>query len=162
MSRRIFFALSVALLMLPTLICAQNHGGSPVLQPGQGLETTRKDLAETHNNKQEKRTEQVDVYMFAVSYSLIDSTMYISDVQFMPDETLNNHWFLKNRQGYENQFSAYVTDGNDESQLAFLYFSEKKEKVTRKIERIMKRNAKTNNFPITRVGSGNFTFSKVE
>lgn len=164
MSHRLSNILLAALLIVPSAVFAQNPNRSrnPILQPGEGLETSRRELADTHNNKQDKRTEQADVYMFAVSFSLIDSVMYVSDIQFMRDETLNNNWFLKNRQAYENQFSAYVTGGNDDSQLAYLYFSEKEKTVVRKSERLVKRNNKKNKFPVTHVGSGNFAFTKVE
>ncbi len=139
---------------------SRDRNQSPVLGIGQGLEMNRSDLAKMRNNKQEKNSEQTDVYMFAVAFSLIDSVMYTSDIQKMEAETLNNHWFLKNREGYENQFSAFVTGGDDETTVTFLYFSEEEKRAVRKLATLVKRNSKTNRFPI--IGTGEeFRFTPI-
>ena len=65
MSHRLSNILLAALLIVPSAVFAQNPNRSrnPILQPGEGLETSRRELADTHNNKQDKRTE-IGISMF--------------------------------------------------------------------------------------------------
>lgn len=131
-----------------------------MLEAGQGLKMDRKDLDKMRNDNQDKKSKTVDVYLAAVSYSIVDSVMFVSDIQKMDDETVNNRWFLINRQAYENQFSAFVSDGKDETMLSFLYFSSKSADVEKKVRHLLKRNSKTNEFEVKKIG-GEFSFTPV-
>lgn len=102
----------------------------------------------------------MDVFIFGVSFSLVDSVMFVSDIQKLQSESVNNRWFMKNRQGYENQFSSFVTDGNDETMVTFVCFSDKEKKTVRKLDRILKKNAKGNGFPVTK--ASDFRFVPIE
>ncbi len=156
--RRAF--LVVLLLSVGIVAQAQNRSKSAVLETGQGLEMDRGDLEKMRNNNQDKKSRVVDVYLMAVSYSIVDSVMFVSDIRKMDNETVNNHYFLINRQAYENQFSAFVSDGNDETMITFLYFSEKEEDLFKKESRLLKRNAKTNKFEVKKTGA-EFAFTSI-
>ena len=90
---------------------------------------SRKDLAKMRNQKQDKNSRQVDVYMFATSFSILDSILYVSDIQLVNDVTVNNKWFIKERLVFEKQFADFVTQVDkskfavqkalDEAQLLF-------------------------------------------
>lgn len=139
---------------------AQRSGRSqdPTLNKGEGLEMSRKDLDKMRNQNQDKKSRQVDAYMFAVSFSLLDSVIYLSDVQLVKDVTVNNKWFVKERLFFEKQFSDYVSnaDGN-ESYLTSLLFSEKEKKMIKKRERLKKRNKRKNGFYLLEVSDFKFT-----
>lgn len=121
----------------------------------------RRDLDKMRNQNQDKNSRQVDVYMYAASFSLLDSALFISDIQLVKDVTVNNKWFVKDRLVYEKQFSDFVvgSDVND-SYLTSLLFSEKKKVLIRKRARLIKRNKRTNGFKVYEVP--NFKFSQPE
>ncbi len=156
--RRAF--LSVLMLSVGVVAQAQNLSKSAVLEAGQGLEMNRGDLEKMRNNSQDKKSKVVDVYLMAVSYSIVDSVMFISDIRKMDNETVNNHLFLINRQAYENQFSSFVSDGNDETMITFLYFSEKEKDILKRRSHLLKRNARTNKFEVKKIGT-EFSFTSI-
>ena len=95
------------------------------------------------NQNQDKKSRQVDVYMFAASFSLLDSVLFVSDIQLVKDVTVNNKWFIKERLFFEKQFSDYVVGTEDnESYMTSLLFSEKEKQLIKKRERLIKRNKK--------------------
>ena len=86
----------------------------------------RSDLDKMRNQKQDKNSRQIDAYMFAASFSLLDSVLYVSDVELVNDVTVNNKWFVKDRLVFEKQFEDFAVgpEGN-ESYMTTLLFSEK-------------------------------------
>lgn len=163
MSRRFLRFAALLLLLLPACASARQSGGakSPVLEAGQGLKMNRGDLEEMRNNSQDKKSRKADIYVVAVSYSIVDSVMYVSDVRKMEDETVNNRLFLIHRQAYENQFSAFVSGGNDETMMTYLHFSEREKEPARYLKHLLKRNSKTNKFEVKRVGE-EFSFTRID
>ena len=137
-----------------------NRTKDPTLNKGEGLEMSRKDLDKMRNQNQDKNSRQVDVYMFATSFSLLDSVLFVSDVQFVKSVTINNKWFIKDRMFYEKQFSDFVL-GSDESEnesyMTSLLFSEKEKKMIRQRERLIKRNKKKNGFTLNQVSAFKFS-----
>ena len=150
---------AVALLFAAFPLLAQRSGATkdPTLNRGEGLEMTRSDLDKMRNQSQDKNSRQVDVYMFAASFSLLDSVLYISDIQKLENVTVNNRWFVKERAAFEKQFTDYIRVGVNESQLTSIIFSEKIKKVEKRRARLIKRNAKTNGFAL--IESTGFVFS---
>lgn len=120
---------------------------------------SRKDLDKMRNQNQEKNSRQVDVYMYAASFSLLDSALFVSDIQLVNDVTVNNKWFVKDRLVFEKQFTDHVTGGDaNEFYMTSLLFSEKEKKLIKKRERLIKRNKKKNGFKLFEVSD--FKFSK--
>lgn len=144
---------AAALLLITSPLGAQRSGATkdPTLGRGEGLEVTRNDLDKMRNQNQDKNSRQVDIYMFAASFSLIDSVLYVSDVQRVDDVIVNNKWFIKERADFEKQFHDYVTMGFNESQLTSIYFSEKQKKMEKNRARLIKRNGKKNRFALIEV-----------
>ena len=121
----------------------------------------RKDLAKMRNQNQEKNSRQVDVYMYVASFSLLDSTLFVTDIQFVKDVTVNNKWFIKDRLAFEKQFTDYIVGKDVEgSYMTSLLFAEKEKKLIRKKARLIKRNKKKNGFKLNEVSG--FKFSKPE
>ena len=71
--------LAAMMLMLSLSASAQRSGrtGDPTLNRGEGLEKTRADLSQMRTQSQNKNSRQVDVYMFATSFSLLDSVSFL-------------------------------------------------------------------------------------
>ena len=119
---------------------------------------SRKDLNKMRNQNQNKNARQVDVYMYAASFSLLDSVLYVTDIQFVKDVTVNNKWFIKDRLVFEKQFTDFVAgDGLNESFMTSLLFSEKEKQLVKKRARLIKRNKKKNGFRLNEVSEFKFT-----
>ena len=115
-------ALLATFLLLSLSLAAQRSGRTkdPTLNKGEGLEMTRSDLDKMRNQNQNKNARQVDVYMFAASFSILDSVLYVSDIQKVNDVVVNNRWFIKQRSEYESQFTTHIGAGDEESLLTSL------------------------------------------
>ena len=159
--RTVFKPLFAAALLLVALPLSAQRSGTkdPTLNRGEGLSVTRNDLDKMRNQNQDKNSRQVDIYIYAASFSLIDSVLYVSDIQKLTDVTVNNKWFLKDRSAFEKQFTQYVSVGSDESQLTTVVFSEKPKKVQRSRNTLIKRNSKKNRFALKEISD--FSFTKV-
>ena len=153
-------ALLATFLLLSLSLAAQRSGRTkdPTLNKGEGLEMTRSDLDKMRNQNQNKNARQVDVYMFAASFSILDSVLYVSDIQKVNDVVVNNRWFIKQRPEYESQFTTHIGAGDEESLLTSLYYSEKLKKITKRRSALIKRNARKNRFLLINVQG--FSFSK--
>ena len=154
-----------AFLLFTLSVSAQRSSRTkdPTLNKGEGLEMSRKDLDKMRNQKQDKNARQVDVYMFASSFSLLDSALFVSDIQLVNNVTVNNKWFIKDRLLFEKQFTDFVVGPDDlgnESYMTSLLFSEKEKKLIKKRERLIKRNKKKNGFKYNQVSA--FKFSNPE
>ncbi|MBO4724364.1 MAG: hypothetical protein J5596_03465 [Bacteroidaceae bacterium] len=146
------------LFALPISAQRSNRTQDPTLNKGEGLSMSRKDLDKMRNQKQDKNSLQVDVYMFAASFSMLDSVLYISDVQFLKDVTVNNRWFLKERVAFEKQFTDYVAGSDmNESLMTSVQFFEKEKKLIKKRERLIKRNKRKNGFKMYQVSDFKFS-----
>ena len=153
-------ALLATFLLLSLSLAAQRSGRTkdPTLNKGEGLEMTRSDLDKMRNQNQNKNARQVDVYMFAASFSILDSVLYVSYIQKVNDVVVNNRWFIKQRSEYESQFTTHIGAGDEESLLTSLYYSEKLKKITKRRSALIKRNARKNRFLLINVQG--FSFSK--
>jgi hypothetical protein len=152
--------LMVAFILIALPVSAQRSGRTqdPTLNKGEGLEMNRKDLDKMRNQKQDKNARQVNVYMFAACFSLLDSVMYVSDIQLVNDVTVNNKWFVKERLAFEKQFTDFVagTDEGAESYMTSLQFSEKEKKLQKNKSRLIKRSQKKNGFKYYQISGFRF------
>ena len=129
----------------------------PTLNRGEGLETTRDDLEKMRNKSQDKNARVADLYMFAAAYSLIDSVLYVSDIQLVKNLTVYNKWFLRNRSDFEKQFQNYVAGQLEESFIPVIYFSDKEKKVISQRETLIKRNRRKNKLDLITVSDFQFS-----
>lgn len=157
--RTVFNPLFAAALLLVTLPLSAQRGRraqDPTLNRGEGLEKSRSDLDKMRNQNQNKNAREISVYMLVTSFSLLDSTYYVSDIQFVENVAVNNKWFIQDRLDYEKQFKDYI--GCDDSYMTSLIFSDKERKILKNRARIIKRNKKTNGFKLKEISG--FKFSK--
>jgi len=126
---------------------------SPVLQPGEGLTRTQKDVESMRNDNQDKKARRTDVYVCALSFSPVDSVMYISNIQKIEQTVVRNRWFLEERSLLEQKFEDYVRERAGNLQLSSLFFSEKEKKVLKQRERIIRINNKKKRFKVQYTGA---------
>ena len=126
---------------------------SPVLQPGEGLTKSRKDVESMRNDKQDKRARQTDVYVCALSFSPVDSVMFVSNIQKIEQTIVKNRWFLEDREVLEQKFEDYVRGRAGNYQLSSIFFSEKEKRVLKQRERIIRRNNKKKRFKVQYTGA---------
>ncbi|MBO7588050.1 MAG: hypothetical protein J6T18_01320 [Bacteroidaceae bacterium] len=126
---------------------------SPVLQPGEGLTKSKKDVEAMRNDKQEKRVREADVYVCALSFSPVDSVMFLSNIQKMENAVVRNRWFLEDRAVLEKKFEDYVRERAGNFQLSSIFFSEKEKKVLKQRERIIRKNNKKKRFKVQYTGA---------
>ena len=158
--------LTAALLLFTLSLSAQRSGRAtqdPTLNKGEGLSMSRKDLNKMRNQNQNKNARQVDVYMYAASVSLLDSVLYVSEIQLVKDVTVNNKWFIKDRLAFEKQFTDFVCgDDINESIMTSLLFSEKEKQLIKKRARLIKRNKKKNGYKLYEIPGFKFTVPEPE
>lgn len=154
--------LAVAFLLFVLPLSAQRSGVTqdPTLNRGEGLERSRSDLEKMRNQNQDKRGKVVDLYMFAASYSMLDSVMYVSEVQLVNNLSVFNKWFLRNRSDYEKQFNSFAAQERSELYIPVIYFAEKEKKLIKQRAALIKRNKKKMGFYLVEVDD--FRFSAIE
>ena len=158
--RALFKPVVLAVMLLSAFsVSAQRSGRSqdPTLNRGQGLEMNRSDLDKMRNQNQDKNSRVVDIYIFGASFSILDSVVYVSYTQKMDTVSVNNKRFLKGRAELEKQFSNFVSNGPEDSQMAVIYFSEKLKTVEKSRARLIRRNARRNKFSLVEIPEFRFT-----
>ena len=114
---------------------------------------SKKDVESIRNDGQDKKAKTTDVYVCAISFSPVDSTMYISNIQKIEQVVVKNKWFIDNRQALEQEFDDYVKDKAGDLQYSSLFFSEKEKRVLKQRERIIRKNNKKKRFNMRYTGA---------
>lgn len=135
-----------------------NRSANPMMNPTEGLTASKEDVNSKYSNKKIKDADTVSVYMFAVSFSFMDSIMFFSDVQKVDDAVVYNNTFLGGLTSYEQQFASYVEQLGHNSQIPVIYFSKKEKAIQKKYKAAKKQGTKKLKLEITEVGDG-FRFS---
>lgn len=157
--RRFLVVISMMLAVMTAMAQQPQRSMDPTLNPGQGLTMTPKQLEEMRGDGQNKRTAQKDIWLFGVSFSLIDSVVYVTEVQQLKDMIVSNGWFLYNRAELEGQFQSWLMQETGIAvPMTTLYFHEKQKRMEKKRERVIKRLRKKNGqvFPVP---AGKFGFT---
>lgn len=165
MHRFVTLALASALLLvMPAAGFAQNRSRSedPTVNRGEGLTASKSRVESRRSNKvkKEDQAEFVPVYMFATSFSLMDTVIYVSSIQKMENEKISAKCFLENRTAYSAQFSNYMESCGAEMQTSALFFNTKWKKILRQYSKVRKKAIDKHGFTITDMGE--FKFEKVE
>lgn len=138
--RRFLTFLSLVLSTAWALAQAPQRSIDPTLNRGEGLTMTQRQIEEMRGDGQNKRTAQKDIWVFGVTFSQIDSTVYVSDVQLMKDMIVSNGWFLYNRAELESQLQDWLVEMTGvASPLTTLYFHEKQKRMDNKRARLIKK-----------------------
>ena len=78
-------------------------------------------------------------YIFSVSFSFADSTVYMTEIQKMDSVEIYSGHFMVGRDAYSSQFKTWLENGGAPTQISSLYFFTKKSKAVKKQERVRKR-----------------------
>lgn len=102
------------------------------------------------------------VYMVGVSASFTDSLVYFTDVQFVDSVKLDNQGFLPMRDQYSDQLKSYLEyQKGMKNRTCFIYFDEKKAKLTNEIKKMKDKYLKGGKSILKQVDA-DFKFKKVD
>ena len=136
--------------VLPVLGFAQNDRTqkSPIVEKGSGLKKSQADVESMRNDSQNKNEEIKDIFMFAMAFSHLDSVLYVTGIQKMENEQVNNGYFLANRDQYESALLDYMYDMGEYNRMVVLYFHEKEKRLANKKQRVLKRVKKHHSYSV--------------
>lgn len=101
------------------------------------------------------------VYMYGVSVDFNDSTVYLTDVQYLDSVVINKDGSLFNYSSYSHQFKMYLEGmlGEDNQTCAVIY-SDNKKNLEKRFVKIRKRYLSDKEKVLRRVGTDAFVFRK--
>ena len=101
------------------------------------------------------------VYLYGVSVDFNDSTVYITDVQYLDSVEINKDGSLRNYSHYSLQFKVYLegTLGEDNQTCAVIY-SDNKKKLDKRFVKLRKRYLADKDKVLRKIGAEAFTFRK--
>ncbi len=103
------------------------------------------------------------VYVMGVSISFTDSTVYLTDVQNIPDVKLTKEGFLPQRDDYSYQLRNYLEsrDGN-RNHTCITFFSDDRLKLQKKAAQLTKRYMNDHSSVIHNLSKDDFQYVKPE
>ncbi len=103
------------------------------------------------------------VYVMGVSISFTDSTVYLTDVQNIPDVKLTKEGFLPQRDDYSYQLRNYLEsrDGN-RNHTCITFFSDDRSKLQKKAAQLTKRYMNDHSSVIHNLSKDDFQYVKPE
>lgn len=144
------FALILVMSVFSIMGFAQSEDRqkNPIVEKGGALTRTQADVESMRNDSQNKNAEVKDIYMFALAFSHLDSVVYVTKIQLMENETVNNGYFLENREKYESLLLDYMYEMGESNRLAVLYFNEKEKNIIKKKQKVLKRIKKCHSYSV--------------
>lgn len=130
---------------------ANNRSVNPIMRPTEGLTASKETVNSKYSNSKIKNADTVSVYMFAVSFSFLDSTLFISNIQKVDNTVVFNNTFLDGITSYEQQFENYVEQLGYKSQIPVVYFSKKEKIIQKQYQNAAKRSSKKLKLEITEI-----------
>ena len=112
-------------------------------------------------NEKERKVDSLTVYMFATSFSFIDSVLYVTNIQTMDNEHIVSKVFLLDRARYGEQLKGYLEKNGEPAQVPSVFFSTKKKELVRQYNSIKKKSLQKGKFIYMPVGE-EFKFKKEE
>lgn len=111
--------------------------------------------------KKEKTEEPKRVYMYGIAVNFNDSTVYLTDMQYLDDMVIQPNGSLQNYANYSLQLKVYLegTLGETNQTCAVIY-SDKKKKLEKRHIKTRKRYQANKDKVLKRIGTDNFTFQK--
>lgn len=149
MFRKIFFIVSLfSVLSSFSAADAQGYYPSDFSQS-----TPRTTQTRSKARKVDYRTE----YMFAVSFSFVDSVFYMTEVQQMDDIPVAANYFIDDSSEYQRQFKSWLENGGAPLQIVSLYAFSSKSKADSKYKKVRTRIARKHKTTVVTVPEFNFT-----
>lgn len=144
------FALILFVSFLSVSVFGQsdNSQRSAVIEKGGALSKTREDVESMRNDSQNKNAEIKDVYMFALTFSHLDSVVYVTKIQKMENEQVNNGYFLENREQYESAIIDYMYGMGQTNRMAVIYFNDKEKRIIKEKQKVLKRVKKHHSYSV--------------
>ena len=111
--------------------------------------------------KKVKEEEPQRVYLYGVSINFNDSTVYLTDVQYLDSAIINNDGSLRHSANYSTQLKVYLEGAlNERDQTCAIIYSSKKKKLGKRFLATRKRYQQDKSKTLKQVGTDTFTFQK--
>lgn len=111
--------------------------------------------------KKNKAEEPKRVYMYGVAINFNDSTVYLTDVQYLDDIIIRPDGSLLNYAGYSMQLKVYLEGTlNEANQTCAVIYSDKKKQLEKRYIKMRKRYQDNKDKVVKRIGTDAFTFEK--
>ena len=111
--------------------------------------------------KKEKTEAPKRVYMFGVATNFNDSTVYLTDVQYLDHAMMGTDGSLKDHTGYSQQLKAFLESTLGETnQTCAVIYSDKKKKLEKRFIRARKKYQTDKAKTLKRIGTDTFMFQK--
>lgn len=105
-----------------------------------------------------KKQAQQGIYLFGVSASFTDSTVYFTRVQYLPEAVVTQHDLLEGRAQYSQQLKDYLeTDKSQANRTCFVFYGRKEADVKKKWVRVQNKYLKNQQTKVKQV-EDDFTF----
>ncbi len=104
-----------------------------------------------------------DIYAFGFSASFNDSTVYFTDIQLIPNATIEHKThFLENRDLYSKQLNEYLSDNGLQTRNCVIIFNDKQKNVEKQFTKLRKKYTKNGQYDIKYIGVNEFRFKTIE
>lgn len=116
------------------------------------------------SKKKESVTRKANVYMVGFAASFIDSVAYVTGIQKVDTVTLDTKTkFLLDRTLYSSQLQSYIEGKlNHRSMIPTVFFSEKKRKMEKQLDKITRRYTSQPGFMLSALDASEFHFHAEE
>lgn len=111
--------------------------------------------------KDKKPEEPKRVYMYGIATNFNDSTVYLTNVQYLDSITTHENGCLQNYSLYSMQMKVYLEgELNELSQTCAVIYSDKKKKLDKRFLKTRKRYLNDKSKTLKQIGADAFTFQK--
>lgn len=101
-----------------------------------------------------------NIYAFGFSASFNDSTVYFTDIQPMPEATIERKThFLQNRDAYSVQLKDFLANQGAPHRVCAVIYATKQKDIEKKFTKLRKKYIKTGKFDIKYLAANEFKFT---
>lgn len=106
------------------------------------------------------KAKQTQVYVFGLAAAFNDSTVYITDIQTIPNAWIDQRTnFLMSRQEYSYQLRDYLASIGIPHMTCITFYSNKKKDIEKKLASVLKRyNKKSHRYLVKQITLDSFTY----
>ncbi|MBQ7423353.1 MAG: hypothetical protein IJ549_00445 [Prevotella sp.] len=112
--------------------------------------------------KPKKDKKIAEIYMYALSASFNDSTVYFTDIQQMRGVWMDNKsMFLRGSEEYANQLRNYLDSKGMPKRVCTVFYSKKYKKLKKRYDKIKNKYVKSGKYDIRNIDMIDFQFQPV-
>lgn len=113
------------------------------------------------DTKKDKEDEAKRVYLYGVSIDFNDSTVYMTDIQYLDSMIIQKDGSLQGQSGYSLQMKVFLENSyGEDNQTCAIVYSDNKKKLEKKFVKMRKRYQTDKGRTLKLLGTDSFTFRK--